>query len=340
VSVHRRGARWQVEQALGRFNEPLPPELDELIAQWAHGLRVPGTSAHRRRTPAPPGRPRPAHGPRGRRAPAREALLRASGDLGEAIGDLNTDPRVGWTLRSVRPIAVELGWSGGGTDWLSPFVTVARLRRPGALAGATAGALDAGLRVADLWEATAGRPLTEGVERLGAHDPDLRRLADWAVPPSLRLGLRDPRASAARAEELAARRIRVAVFDLLTSADPRLDRAVAGGPHTDLVATAVLALTAVHDGGGDRFEWIPVSHDGAIPGRPRTDLAGAGGPWSMALRSAQELGVTPARLDQVMADAPGRHLLVPLAWTEPSGWARFWARAHRMTRDVRARVPS
>ena len=244
ISVRRRSERWCVQEALARFNEQLPAELEVLIVQWSHGLRTPRIAGDRPRVPAPPAGPRPGRGHRRRRAPGREALLRASAALGEAVGELEARPDLGWTRDVVRPIAVDLGWAGEGGDWLGPFVAVARVRRPGALADALGRALDAGLPLAELWEATARRPLAEAVDRLGEHTPDLHRLADPTIPVSLRLALRDPRVSGARAVDLAARRIRAALFDLLTSGDPRLDRAVAIRPHTDFVGTAVLALAA------------------------------------------------------------------------------------------------
>ena len=339
VSVHRRGARWQVGQALARFNEPLAPELDELIVRWAHELRVPDAGPARAPVPAPRG-PRPrGEGRRQRPAPRRDALLRASTALGETIGELHADPRTGWARDVVCPIAAELGWAGDA-DQLGPFVAMARLRRPGPLAEAIGRALDAGVPLAELWEATASRPLAEAVERLPELEPDLRRLVGAAVPPSLRLALRDPRVSGARTVDLAAWRLRVALFELLAAGDARLDRAVAARPHTGFVAAAALTLTAAQESGGDRHERIPVAPDGSLPGRPRTTLAGAGSPWTDALLPAQELGVTPARLDEVLADAPGRHLLVPAAWTAPRGWSAFWGRAHRVTREVRRTVPA
>jgi hypothetical protein len=58
------------------------------------------------------------------------------------------------------------------------------------------------------------------------------------------------------------------------------------------------------------------------------------GPWAAARAAAAELGVATDQVDQVLAGAPGRHLLVPAAWTTPAGWARLWGRAHRETAKV------
>lgn len=104
------------------------------------------------------------------------------------------------------------------------------------------------------------------------------------------------------------------------------------------MTAAVLVLTASNGGGGERFERIPVSGDGAVPGRPPTFVVAGGGPWTAARRVAVEAGVAPARLDEVVADAPGRHLLVPAAWTAPGGWSAFWGRAHRATNDAHRRT--
>ncbi|HJV09021.1 MAG TPA: hypothetical protein VJ653_05045, partial [Acidimicrobiales bacterium] len=184
---------------------------------------------------------------------------------------------------------------------------------------------------------TAHRLLAAAIERVGADARHLGRLTDTTVPPSLRVALRDTRVAGARTVDLAARRIRTALSELLAAGDQRLDTAVQARPHTGFVTAAVLALTAwAEDGDGGRYEWVPVSAGGALPGRPATVLGAADGPWATALGPAQELGVPPARLDEVLADAPGRHLLVPAAWTAPKGWSAFWARAHRVTREVTA----
>lgn len=47
-----------------------------------------------------------------------------------------------------------------------------------------------------------------------------------------------------------------------------------------------------------------------------------------------QAGVAAARLDETLADAAGRHLVVPAAWTSPRGWPTFWGRAHRVTQQV------
>ena len=340
VSLQLRHARWVVDQARGRFNDDLTADLDDAVARWARDLRTPSEGRNATRPAARDLPPAPARGRRRRGGSGREAVLRAAAELGQAIGDLDTDPRLDWTLQTVRPIAAEVGWGGDAADRLGPFGAVARLRRPAPLADAAGRALDAGVPLAELWEATAGRPLGAALDRLGAGGPDLRRLAEPTVPPLLRLALRDARVASARTVELASRRIRVALFELLALGDARLDRAVAARPHTGFVATAVLVLTAGHEPDGARFDSIPVAGDGALPGRPRTTLTGAGGAWADALGSAQEVGVAPARLDEVLAGAPGGHLLVPAAWLPAGGWPAFWGRAHRVTREVRRLVPA
>ena len=130
--------------------------------------------------------------------------------------------------------------------------------------------------------------------------------------------------------------MRLTLAELLAAADPRLDRAVIERPHLGFVTAAVLALTARDGQVVQPVEWVPVAGDGSLPGRPRSSVRDERGPWAEARPAAIEMGVTAERLDEVVADAPGRHLLVPTAWTAAAGWTGLWARAHRTTRRLRA----
>ena len=123
--------------------------------------------------------------------------------------------------------------------------------------------------------------------------------------------------------------------ELLAAADPCLDQAVVERPHLGFVTAAVLALTARDGQVVQPVDWVPVAGDGSLPGRPRSSVRDERGPWVEARAPAIEMGVTPERLDQLVADAPGRHLLVPTSWTAEGGWAGLWARAHRITRQLR-----
>ncbi len=328
IAIVRGGLRWRVDQALARFNEPLPAPVRQAIQHWAESLPVPSGAV-----PTGPRRRPPGGGRRGRRPSARDRLVRATADLGGAVGELR-DARA---PQALLPIAAELGWRGDrpsdNEDWLSPFVAIARPRREGPLAAATARALAGGASLAELWQATAFRPLAAALATLDPGDVDLRRLTDATVPGSLRLALRDPRLWSARVLDLAAGRVRLALGDLLRAADPALDEAVVRAPHLGFVAAGVLVVTADQTD-GRALEWVSVDGEGVVPGRPRSSVNDPGGPWAAARLGAVELGAAPARLDEVMADAPRRFLVIPQAWVGTRGWNALWARAHRIARET------
>ena len=326
ISIMRGGRRWRIDQALARFNEQLPEDVRAAIGGWVESLPVPSAT-----TPAGVGRAPGAGrgGRRGRRPSARERLGRATAALGGAVGELEgaAPPHV------LLPIAVELGWSGDDGDWLSPFVAIARPRRAGPLAAATARALADGASLAEVWHATGWRPLASAIAGLDGTDVDLGRLAATTVPDSLRPALRDPRVWSARVLDLAALRVRVALGELLAAGDARLDEAVVRAPHTGFVTAGVLVVTAGHHD-QRALDWISVDREGVVPGRPRSTLSDPAGPWAAGRAAAAEMGAAPARVDEVLADAPGRFLVAPQAWVAARGWSGLWARAHRIARET------
>lgn len=331
VSVALRAERWSVDQALARFNAPLPDELDEALRTWAHEIRVPATPV---RPPQPPGPTRTRHGP-GHRGPARARLREAAARVGDRVEDLSLD-RADAARGAILPIARELGWAADEAgDYEGPFVAVARPRRSGPLAEATARVLEGGTSLAMLWRATAGRPLSAAVDfaLVGDQAVDLRRLTELTVPPSLRIALTEPRVWRARVVELACRRVRAALADLVLAGDARLDAAVAAAPEPGFLATTVLLLTASAPAGlRVPVDEIPVGPDGAVPGRPPTSVRDESGVWPVARRDAAELGAPGDRVEEI------QHLLVPAAWTAGRGWPVLWARAHREARRLAAPV--
>ena len=336
LALQRGPRRWVVTEAFARFNEDLSPELRVRLDAWAEQIPV-AIPARSGRGAARPRRTSSG----GRRPPARDRLLRAAARLGDELGDLGAAEEVAVMASALGPLARELGWAGDDPtgddtdrDWLDPFVAIARPRRPGALAAATGRALGAGCPLAELWRATATRPLLAAIERVGDLDVDLRRLTGTTVPSALRLGLRDPRVRAGRTIDLAGRRVRVALAELLAAADPRLDQAVVERPSLGFVTAAVLTLTARDGQVVQPVDWVPVAGDGSLLGRPGSSVRDEGGPWAAARAAAIEMGVSAERLDEVVSDAPGRHLLVPTAWTAAGGWTGLWARAHRTTRQL------
>jgi len=333
VAIYRAGRHWAVSEAFARFNEDLAADLRALLDAWVKQIPV-ATPARGVRAGAPPRRTSPGGG---RRPPVRDRLLRAGGRLAGDLGDLGATDDVARTALALAPVARELGWAGesGDAEWEAVFVAVARPRRPGPLAAAVGRTLGRGCPLAELWEATSCRPLAAAIERVGDLEVDLRRLTDPTVPAALRLGLHEPGVRAARAVDLAGRRVRVALAELLAVGDAALDRAVVARPHTGFVTAAVLTLTARAGQVVQPVDWVPVAGDGSLPGRPHSSLADEGGPWTTARAAATEMGVTAERLDEILADAPRRHLVVPAAWTAPGGWAGLWAKAHRVTRSLR-----
>ncbi len=343
ISLGRGTRRWVVSEALARFNEELAPDLRSCIGTWVDQIPV-ATAAPGTRTATRPRRASPG----GRRPPARDRLARTAARLGDELAALAGSEEMARMATALAPIARELGWAAGsghgdrghggrdGADdgWLAPFVAIARPRASGPLAAATGRALGSGCPLAELWQATSTRPLAAAIERLPEPEVDIRRLVDTTIPAALRLGLRDPRVRAARTVDLAARRVRVALAELLVAADPVLDRAAVDRPHVGFVTAAVLILTARDSRVVQPVDWVPVALDGALPGRPRSSVRDADGPWVTARGAALEMDSTATRLDHVMADAPGRHLLVPAAWTASAGWTGLWARAHRATRSL------
>jgi hypothetical protein len=225
-----------------------------------------------------------------------------------------------------------LGWTGDD-DWLSLFVTIARPGNARPLARATALALVEGCGLAELWHATGFRPLAAAVDRMDTSVVDLRRLADPTVPRSLRLALHEPRVWSARVVDLAGRRVRGALGELLQRGDAALDEAVRTRPDLGFLTAAVLATTAAPV--GERpLTPAHVAADGTVPGRPRSSVGDPAGPWQQARHGAVELGALPTQVDRALADAPGRRLLVPSPWTLPRGWTALWARAGRVSKEV------
>ena len=280
IALQRGTRRWFVSEAFARFNEDLPAEFHAQLDAWAEQIPVAspaagGRGAARPRRTAPGGRrPPPAtacSGPRpgwatrsatsGRRPtrspPWPRPWPRSPGSWG---GPATAPTATGWTRSSPLPAPGDRGPSSppsaAPSDPGAPWPSCGRRRPPA--------------------------PLAAAIERAGDVDIDLRRLTGTTVPSALRLGLRDSRVRAGRTVDLAGRRLRMALAELLVAADPRLDRAVIERTHVGFVTAAVLVLTARDGQVVQPVEWVPVAGDGSLPGRPRSSVRDERGPWAEA----------------------------------------------------------
>ncbi len=333
LALQRETRRWFVSEAFARFNEDLPAELRARLDAWAGQIPVASPAAGGR------GAARPRRtAPGGRRPPARDRLLRASARLGDEVGDLGaaSDDVVAMAA-ALAPIARELGWAGDGDAALAGPVRrhrpapatgdPRRRRRPRPRAGMPPGRAVAGDR----------HPTPRG-----GHRP--RRRPRRRPPPAHRQHRprrptpRPPRPPGpGRANRRPGRPA--------DAADP--GRVAGGGRSPPRPGRGRAAPPRVPHrrrprphrpgrAGRAAVDWVPVAGDGSVPGRPRSSVRDERGPWAEARPAAIEMGVTGERLDEVVADAPGRHLLVPTAWTAAAGWTGLWARAHRTTRRLGA----
>ncbi|MGR6920258.1 hypothetical protein ACU635_39005 [[Actinomadura] parvosata] len=188
--------------------------------------------------------------------------------------------------------------------------------------------------LAELWQATAVRPLEQALTALphptpagtGGRSPLTLLLLDTPLPGSLRKLARHEAVAPARSMELVARRIRAAVGRLARAADPVLAHQVSRRADTAVLCALVVAVTSwtPHPG----LPTVAVSEPGrmSVPGFPRTDLEDPAGPWQRALPGAVELG---ADLDAFWARVAAEGLQVPAAWLGHGGWRALWQRAAR-----------
>ncbi|NJP98896.1 hypothetical protein HCN51_57395 [Nonomuraea sp. FMUSA5-5] len=242
--------------------------------------------------------------------------------------------------------------TGGDTDGTGPVGEADAQAGPGAGAGAAPDVLTALRRLssdrverlcrdelpsvglAELWRATAARPLEQALAALphptpagtGGRSPLTLLLLDAPLPGSLRKLARHEAVAPARSMELVARRIRAAVGRLARAADPVLAHQVTRRADTAVLCALVVAVTSwtPHPG----LPTVAVSEPGktSVPGFPRTDLEDSAGPWQRALPGAVELG---ADLDAFWARVAAEGLRVPAAWLGHGGWSALWQRAAR-----------
>ncbi|MEO3851186.1 hypothetical protein ABGB09_26785 [Streptomyces sp. B8F3] len=346
VNAELRPARpaergWLVGELAGRFNDTADQALEERFRRWVATL--PGTQ---------PPEPAAAPGEEVPAAPVRRgrAAPRLTADAGPELAGLaeaawaeqvtDRTAAVYAALAATVPAApAALAGPVRGTRTgtaaataAGPGAALTRLRRlgPASLAHACRRALDDGtVGPADLWAATAVRPLAAAVTAL---DPALRdrfeqlELLDGAgpLPKALRGLVRRPAVAPAYAIGLMGLRVRAALGHLLYEDDAALARVVSRRPPTPLLCAAAVAVTCRAP--EIRLAAVAEPRAVTVPGYPATSLDDPEGPWQRAFPAARELGAdTAAFWDGVAADG----LRAPASWLAAAGWPALWSRAHR-----------
>jgi hypothetical protein len=316
AEIRLTGKGWRLGEMKARFNDDPEPALAERMRELVASLPPVLEPAPAPPVPLPPVRRtrRPV-----RAAPTWEGQL-------EELASATPPPS---------PLLAEVIAAEPG-----PAALVA-LRRsgPAAFERGCRRMLLGGVPVAELWEASAYRPLSSAVAELPASARD--RLGplgeDVPLPRSLRRLARLPRIAPARNAELAALRVRAALGALIRADALEVAQAMGGRPHGGLLKAGVLAVTS-WGGLGAAGTVIAVAGRRRIrvPGYPLSTLRDE--TWEGAWGDAVELGGARERF----WDGIARHgLLVPASWLSAADWPVLWARAARIplvggaTRPVR-----
>ncbi|GAA3919412.1 hypothetical protein [Actinoplanes auranticolor] len=309
VAVRLTGKGWRIGEMKARFNEDPDDDLVRRTREWIASLPVPEEEfAPARAEPLLPVPPRRAQRP----APA----ARLMAEVGERLGELAEA-----ALRP-SPLLAALIDAEPGPEALvalrrsSPATLIRGCRR-----------LLTGVEIADLWEASAHRPLSEAVAALPAAVRD--RLAplgaDVPIPRTLRRVARLPQVAPARNAELVAIRMRAAIGELLREDAPELARAMAGRPPRQLLRAGVLTVTSW---GGLRTAGPVTAVTGRrrirVPGYPQSSLKDES--WQAAWPDAVGLGAVPEDFWDRIA---GHGALVPSSWLGGGDWPALWGRATR-----------
>ncbi|MWA05990.1 hypothetical protein F8568_037690 [Actinomadura sp. LD22] len=302
---------WRVSEIAARFNEAPAEELERAFRSWVDAL--PGIT--------PPEEPPPEELPPARPA-RRRAAPRLVEDVGPVLGDL---ARAEWDASGLA--ALEVVAAVAATP---PDAALTRLRRLGSgqLTAAVRRALDGGVPLVRLWDATAARPLEAA---LGGLDPALRDrydqlpllLGEPPLPKTLRRLVKLPALADPYALDLVGRRVRAAIGRLALLDDPVIARAVAHRTTGPLLCALTVLVTCA--GPEIPLATVVPPRKIRVPGYPATTLKDGDGPWLRALPDAAELGAATGSL----WDAVAAHgLRVPASWLGAGGWTALWSRAH------------
>jgi hypothetical protein len=310
VEVRRTGKGWRLGEMQARFNEDPDAELVRRTRDWIASLPplLPDEP-----DPEPPVEPAL---PPARRAGRPTPAARLTAEVGERLAELAEA-----ALRPTPLLAALIDAEPG------PETLVALRRSSPATLLRGCRRLLADVPVADLWEATAHRPLSGAV---AAMPPAVRdKLAplgtDVPIPRTLRRLARLPRVAPARNAELVAIRLRTALGQLIREDAPELAQAMVRRPHRPLLRAGALAVTSWGGlGTAGAVTAVTGRRRVRVPGYPQSSLKDEG--WQAAWPEAVELGAVPAEFWERIA---AHGLLVPASWLGAGGWPALWGRAAR-----------
>ncbi len=307
---HRTG--WRVDQFQARFNSDPPAELEERLRAWVASLPKPARKtavAVPRREHAAPHRP---YRPNRDLADLRHALIPLAA---RALADAD-----------VRRAADVLAHAAGAGD-SAGLAALRRVRRD-ELDQAVRRGLAEGVDLADLWRATAVRPLVTALDGL---DAPLRErigqalLGDGPLPALSRRLARTGPINEARTVELVARRLRRSLGRLARADDPVLAPLVPRQADAALLCVLVLAVSTAATAPRERLTEVTRRGEVSVPGFPASTVDDPDGPWQRGRADATELG---ADLTRRVPPA----LLVPTSWLGRGGWPALWARVNRVAK--------
>ncbi|TCO62804.1 hypothetical protein [Actinocrispum wychmicini] len=325
LDIRRRTGGWLIHELRARFNDNLAPALEKHVKQWVNGLTTPVPSAPEPLLPVPPVRSRSG-------SSRRSAAGRLPADLIVALvsaveRELASAPAVS-AQRTYAALARGLGRPGQPADF-DPDAAVIALKRVGPTKHVELlhAAMDAGLDLLVLWQATRVRPLAAAVGRLDPEDRLATLTNGSALPRTLRALVRRPEIAPAYAMDAVARAVRAATGELAGS--EALARSVARSPSPELVCALAIATTCAPRSTTDNVVQLTAARKIMVPGFPATNLFDEHGPWQHALTAAADLGAPV----QLFAERIAEHgLLIPAALLGNGGWPALWRRAHRAGR--------
>ncbi|WP_433717863.1 hypothetical protein ACQP2Y_27200 [Actinoplanes sp. CA-051413] len=309
VEVRLTGRGWRIGEIKARFNEDPDEDLRRRTLDWIASLPLPvGEELDAGVEPLLPVPVRRAQRP----APA----ARLTAEVGDRLGELAEA-----ALRPSPLLAALIGAEPG-----PPALVALRRSSPATLIRGCRRLLT-DVPIAELWEASEHRPLSEAVAGMPAAVRDkLAPLgADVPIPRTLRRLARLPRVAPARNAELVAIRLRAALGHLLREDAPELAQAMAGRPPRQLLRAGVLAVTSWGGlGAAGAVTAVTGRRRVRVPGYPQSSLNDEG--WQAAWPDAVELGAEPEGFwPRIVAHGA----LVPSSWLGGGDWPALWGRATR-----------
>ncbi|MET0491958.1 MAG: hypothetical protein ABW000_02380 [Actinoplanes sp.] len=300
VELRRSTGRWRVSEIRARFNDEPDAELLHRTREWVRTL-----------TPPPVEPPAPEIAP-ARRRPARRpaAAARMTRELGDRLA----------AAVPVRPSAVLAGLIGAPPT-AEGLVALRRAGSAAVIRGCRSALSGSG--VDELWQASAGRPLSEAVAALpeGERERLAPLLIDAPMPGASRRLARLPGVAPAWTAEMVALRVRAALGELVRRDAPELADAMVSRPHGPLLRAAALTVTS-WGGVAAPVTAVAGRRRVTLPGYPRSSLRDAG--WEAAWADAVELGAVREAFWEQIA---GHGLLVPSSWLRAGGWVQLWGRS-------------